>query len=172
MASDERELNPYAAPKEASKSGKRTKKKVRTEQDDQDDTIQEIVRSFQRTRSWISFFATLSYIGTALLIIGGIAVAALMGNSKAGSALGPGIFLVYLVLGIVYAVFGSRLFRYRDAINNVIRSEGRIEHIADAVEKQAQFWTLAGQVTIAIMVLYFIFLMFGVIAGVSAGLPR
>jgi len=159
MSSEERELNPYAAPKDASKSGKRTKKKVRAAQDDQDDAIQDIVQSFQRTRSWISFFATLSYIGAAILVIGGLVVAALSSNTRSGpiATLGPGILVVYLILAIVYGVFGSRLFRYRDAINNVIRSEGRIEHIADAVERQSQFWTLAGQVTIAMFLLYVVF---------------
>jgi len=173
MSSDERELNPYAAPKDLKNPGKRTKKKVRVEQEDQDGPIQDIVQSFQRTRSWISLFGTLSYIGAAFAIIGGIGVAvassaaAVSSNAKSGplAAFGPGLLLVYLILGIVYGVFGSRLFRYRDAINNVIRSEGRIEHIADAVERQAQFWTLAGQVFIATFLLYALIIGIAVASG-------
>lgn len=167
--SEERELNPYAAPKEAEKSAKRTKKKARAENND-DETIQEIVRSFQKTRSWIALFGVLSYIGTAVLIIAGIAVAFISSGTKAGvlSSLGPGILLLYLILGIVYAVIGARLLRYRDAIDKVVRSDGRLEDIAEAVERQSQFWSLVGQFTLVMFGLYVVSAMIGAVAGAAA----
>lgn len=167
--SEERELNPYAAPKEAEKSAKRTKKKARAENND-DETIQQIVRSFQKTRSWIAFFGVLSYIGTAVLIIAGIGMAYLSTSAKSGilASMGPGIMVVYLILGIVYAVVGARLLRYRDAIDRVVRSDGRLEDIAEAVERQSQFWNLVGQVTVVMFGLYVVSAMIGAVAGAAS----
>lgn len=172
MSSDERELNPYAAPKEAGKSGKRVKKKTRPATDVDDNVIQDIVRSFQKTRSWISFFGVLSYLGAVVLVIAGVALLLFASAGKSEMAImrtiGPGIFVVYLIIGAAYAAFGSRLFRYRDAIDNVIRSDGRMEYIAEAVERQANFWTLAGQTAIVIMGMYMIFGVIGGMLGASS----
>lgn len=166
--SEERELNPYAAPREGKKSLKRTKKKARSDNDDED-TIQQIVRSFQKTRSWISFFGILSYVGAVIAVIGGAFVAFMSSQTRGPLAtLGPGVLLVYLVLAVVYVVFGARLLRYRDAIDEVIRSEGQLEHIGNAVERQAQFWSLAGQAFVALLILYGIVVIVGAAAGAAS----
>lgn len=166
--SEERELNPYAAPQEGKKSVKRTKKKARNDNADED-TIQQIVRSFQKTRSWIAFFGILSYIGAVIAVIGGAFVAFMSSQTRGPLAtLGPGVLLVYLVLAVVYVVFGARLLRYRDAIDEVIRSEGQIEHIGNAVERQAQFWSLAGQTCVALLILYGIVVIVGAAAGAAS----
>jgi len=166
--SEQRELNPYAAPKEGHKSAKRTKKKARSGNDDED-TIQQIVRSFQKTRSWIAFFGVLSYIGAVIAAIGGAFVAFMSTQARGPfAALGPGVLLIYLVLAVVYVVFGARLLRYRDAIDDVIRSEGQIEHIGNAIERQAQFWSLAGQTFVALLILYGIVAIVGAAVGVAS----
>lgn len=170
MASDERENNPYAAPKDGGTKKKRPKKKVEVDLEDNESAIDQIVHSFQKTRGWISFFGVLCYIGAGILGIGGIAMLALTSNTAAGrigAALGPFVLVLYGMLAALYAVIGARLFRYRDAINNVVRNEGRLEHIADAVERQAQFWTLIGQISVASLVLYGIILMLGIMVGAS-----
>jgi hypothetical protein len=172
MAREESEVNPYAAPKEGSEKKKRTKKKVRAEDDDNDNdrAIQDIVQSFQKTRSWISFFATLSYIGAVVLAIAGIVILAMSSNTslgRAASVLGPFGLVLYGGLAALYVVIGGRLVKYRDAINNVIRNDGQLEHIADAVERQAQFWTLVGQIAVATLVLYGIIIALGAMAGAS-----
>lgn len=170
MASDERENNPYAAPKEGGAKKKRIKKKVTVDLEDDESAIEAIVRSFQKTRSWISFFGTLCYISAGFLGIGGIVMLALTSNTRAGqlgAMLGPFALVLYGMLAALYVVIGTRLLRYRDAINNVIRNEGRLEHIADAVERQAQFWTLIGQITVATLVIYGFVVLIGVMAGAS-----
>jgi len=170
MATEERENNPYAAPKEGGEKKKRVKKKVRVEREDDDTTIDQIVRSFQKTESWISFFGVLSYIGAVVLGIAGIFMLAITSDTRLGRAsafVGPFALLLYGALAATYAVVGARLIRYRDAIKNVIRNDGQLEHIADAVERQAQFWTFVGRLSVAAMVLYGIILMVGLMAGAA-----
>jgi hypothetical protein len=170
MATEERENNPYAAPKEGGTKRKRVKKKVNVDLVDDETTIDQIVRSFQKTESWISFFGALSYIGAVILAIGGIVMLAITSDTRLGRAsafVGPFALLLYGALAATYAVVGARLFRYRDAIKNVVRNDGQLEHIADAVERQAQFWTFVGKLSVAAMVLYGIILIIGLIAGAS-----
>lgn len=170
MASDERENNPYAAPKEGGVKKKRIKKKVSVDLEDDESSIEQIVHSFQKTRAWISLFGILSYIGAGILGIAGIIMLAMTSDTRAGqlgAMLGPFALVLYGMLAAVYVIIGTRLFRYRDAINNVVRNEGKLEHIADAVERQAQFWTLVGQITVAGLVLYGFIFVFALVAGAS-----
>lgn len=158
MSSEEQELNPYAAPNETGKTTKRIKKKA-PEVENDDSILQDIIRAFQKTRSWVSLFAGLSRVAAALHVIAGIFMAFLAARGEGrmavfGPSLGPPVALaIYVLLGAIYAVLSWRLFRYRDAISNLIRNDGRLDSIADAVEQQARFWAWAGQTAVVLFVM-------------------
>lgn len=170
MSSNNRELNPYAAPKDTGKSSKRVKKK-KTNSDDNPGAIDEIVRSFEKTRSWISFFGVLTYLGVALLILGSVALLAMPSKPTPGNPLsnfGPAIALVYLVIGVIYVFVGRRLFRYRDAITGVMQSNGDLDDIAYAVRQQFEFWQLVGRITVSMLVLYGFIIIIAIMAAGAA----
>ncbi|MDC3980020.1 hypothetical protein [Polyangium jinanense] len=152
--SNEDELNPYEAPKET-KTTKRPKKKKAAEDDaPHDPSIDAIVYSLQKTRPWISLFGTLSYIGAVGLVVFGLYTMTSTSTSRAIGDYGAIAFIVYLILAILYAVVGSRLFRYRDSINQVIATDGRLDFIATAIERQREFWAFVGMMTVVLLGLY------------------
>ncbi len=163
MSSEEQELNPYSTPKETATTTKRIKKHAREEVEENDDSIiQDIIRSFQKTRSWVSFFAVLSRFSAAIFVMAG-GVLALMAarEDEPIAALRLLVGLAYALMGPAAAILSWRLFRYRDAISNVIRSDGRLDYIADAVEQQARCWTLAGPMALVLFAIRIAYIMIG-----------
>jgi hypothetical protein len=152
--SNAEELNPYEAPKET-KTTKRPKKKKASEDDlPHDPAIDAIVFSLQKTRPWITLFGTLSYIGAVALVVFGLYTMTSTSTSRALGEFGAVAFIVYLILAILYAFIGTRLFRYRDSINQVIASDGRLDFIATAIERQREFWAFVGVMTVVLLGLY------------------
>ena len=43
---------------------------------------------------------------------------------------------------------------YRDSIRRVTISDGRLDAVADAVDKQQKFWAFVGGLTVAMLVIY------------------
>ncbi|TKC94612.1 hypothetical protein [Polyangium fumosum] len=151
--SNAEELNPYEAPKET-KTTKRPKKKKSEDDPPHDPAIDAIVFSLQKTRPWITLFGTLSYIGAVGLVVFGLYAMTSSPMSRALGEVGAVAFLVYLILAILYAVIGTRLFRYRDSINQVIAADGRLDFIATAIERQREFWAFVGVMTVVLLGLY------------------
>lgn len=153
MSNDD-ELNPYEAPKETNTT-KRPKKKKSAEDDaPHDPAIDAIVFSLQKTRPWITLFGTLSYIGAVGLVVFGLYAMTSSPMARAIGEVGAVAFIVYLILAVLYAVIGSRLFRYRDSINQVIAADGRLDFIATAMERQREFWAFVGMMTVVLLGLY------------------
>ncbi|MDI1450192.1 hypothetical protein [Polyangium sp. 6x1] len=153
------DLNPYEAPKETNTT-KRIKKKKAVEDDaPHDPSIDAIVFSLQRTRPWITLFGTLCFLGAVGLVVFGLYM------TKMGPDYNPaywvGAFIAYITLAILYVVTGIRLFRYRDSIKQVIASDGRLDFIATAIERQREFWAFVGVVTVVLLGLYLLLILGG-----------
>jgi hypothetical protein len=143
------ELNPYAEPRAVEK--KRPKKKAQgAERDPAMDALQE---SFRRTRPWISFFTVLGYIGAGALVLLGIltVVTPTRGPVNEYRTL---LLFVYLAAAVIYSFISARLGRYRESIDDVLRSDGELHLVALAIERQREFWALVGWVTIVAMSIY------------------
>ncbi|MRG94405.1 hypothetical protein [Polyangium spumosum] len=153
--SNETELNPYEAPKET-KGTKRTRKKKELAEDDHEQSaaIDAIVFSLRKTRPWITLFGTLSYIFAVVLVGFGLYSMSATSSSRVLGEIGAVTFVLYLLIAILYGVIGTRLFRYRDSINQVLASEGRLEFVATAIERQREFWALVGVMTVVLLGLY------------------
>jgi len=158
--------NPYEAPKASKKPAKRQKKAL-ADDDEIESAVFAIVAAFQRTRPWVSFFGILSYFGAGASVLGALlGVVAPSPSNLTG--VGPFVFLFYLVVAVIYALLGQRLFRYREGIDSVLRSDGRLDSIATAVERQGEFWSLAGQTTIMFIGFTVLVVIAGVFIGVSS----
>ena len=153
--SNDSELNPYEAPKET-KAAKRPKKKKELEETSHENqaAIDSIVHSLRNTRPWITLFGTLSFIGAAGLVVFGLYTMSLSSSRRSIGEYGAAAFIVYVVLAILYGVVGTRLFRYREGINQVIATEGRLDFIATAIERQREFWAFVGVMTVVLIGLY------------------
>jgi hypothetical protein len=111
------------------------------------------------TRPWtllvavvLIIFAVFMLLGTAGIILGGLAVS--MGAKGVGESLA-----IFLVLGIVYGVgavtymlMGIYLAKYSSAISTVVMT-GHAQDMTQALEQQRKFWKLAGIITLVMTVL-------------------
>ena len=155
MASDVDELNPYEAPKAKGEDNRTRRPKKKTSRSSDGDALarSRIVDAFARTRRWLTFFGVLSYIGAALIVVAGLATQSMSALSRTYSSETFVVTtVVTVVIGILYVVIGLRLFRYRDAVDRV--EEGDLSTVANAVERQQEWWAFIGRLTIAGMVLY------------------
>jgi hypothetical protein len=144
MANDNDEGNASAPPKAKQKPAKPSKR-ARTEDSTEDD-FAAIRIAFEKTRPWVAIFAVTNYIGAGWLVLTG--VTGLATPSKA-----PWV-LPCFGLALIYVLMGRRLGRYRDSIRSVSQGEGRLDAIADAVEKQQQLWLFIGFQTFIMLGLY------------------
>jgi hypothetical protein len=109
------------------------------------------------TKPWARFFSILGFIGAALMIAGGIAVAVFAGVLGLGG-LGPAesaIGIVYVVMGGLYIPGSIYLSRYATRIGNLMLSQN-VQDLESALEAQKSFWRFIGLVTATVLVLYLI----------------
>ena len=129
------------------------------------------VDALRKTRPWVILFAILSFIGSGFLVLGGVA-AFFMGSLPTGGQANPfgqfgwALGLVYLVLGAVYIYPGVRLLQYGLAIGRLVQGGGRGADLELALGLQMRFWRFAGILTLAMIALYFVFIV--VIIGAAA----
>jgi len=64
------------------------------------------------------------------------------------------------------------MWRYASSIGQLSLSGGSMDALADAVAKQASFWRFVGIMTAAIMGLYVVAIVIGVVVGIGAAVTR
>ncbi len=109
-----------------------------------------IMAAMRQTRPWVTFMAVLGFIGTGLMVLGGIAF---MLTAPTGMPGGPAIGLVYLVVAALYGAGATLLHRYRSSIASMERGCG-IDALENALEHQKSFWRFVGITAAATLGLY------------------
>ena len=123
------------------------------------------VEMLRQTRPWVMLMGVLCFIGSAFMLLGGLAViamGALASATTAKSAAPMALGLVYVPLSGLYIYPGLKLTKYGGAIGRLLQSRA-IPDLDAALEQQKSFWKFAGITTIVMIVLY-IFLFIGMMA--------
>ncbi len=111
------------------------------------------------TRPWVLLvavvliiFAVFMLLGTAGIILAGVAMS--MGGEAAGAPMA--IFLVigaiYGVGAITYMLMGIYLAKYSSAISTAVMT-GHAQDMTQALEQQRKFWKVAGIVTLIMLLI-------------------
>ncbi|HTQ43654.1 MAG TPA: DUF5362 family protein [Polyangiaceae bacterium] len=124
------------------------------------------VEMLRQTRPWVMLMGVLCFIGSAFMLLGGLAVIAMGalaaatagGKSAAPMALG----IVYIPLSALYIYPGLKLTKFGGAIGRLVQSRAAPDLDA-ALEQQKSFWKFAGITTVVMIVLY-IFVIIGAMA--------
>ena len=129
----------------------------------------QMLRSVVGTGPWVRFFSVLGFISVGFMVLGGLAmlVMSLIGGAMApstGMAFMLPLAALYFVIGVVY--FFPSLFLWQSASAVVRMKQGAVcEGLETALEKLRKFWKFIGIFTIVFLVLYPIFIVVLLIAG-------
>jgi len=128
-----------------------------------------MIRSIGGTGPWVRFFAVLGFISVGFMVLGGLAMLlmSLVGGaiaSSTGIALMIPLAAVYFVIGVVY--FFPSLFLWQSASAIVRMKQGAVgEGVETALDKLRKFWKFIGIFTIVFLVLYPVFIVVLLVAG-------
>lgn len=135
-----------------------------------------VVESLRRTRPWVLFIGVVVLIGCALMVLLALAMMLLGGIAGVGDSFGiggpiGGLLLggIYLVFAALYVIPGVHLLRYSSAIKR-FGPEPTAESVAGALRHQYAFWRFVGIVTIAVIALYALLIVIGVIVGIAGAM--
>ncbi|WP_291725563.1 DUF5362 family protein [Bernardetia sp.] len=134
-------------------------------------------KSFLATSaSWGKFLAIMGFIGTALMILGGIAmmfVGAISNSFSTGTTMNPfgafggvGIGLLYLFLAIFYFFPALYLYNFSSKTKSAIRNSDSSE-LEQAFKNLKSMFLFLGVTTIVFIALYVLGIIFAMIAGAS-----
>ncbi len=130
------------------------------------------IEALRQTRPWVLFLAVMAFIGSAFLLLGGVSML-LLGASMPRTPGAPPMGILaafYIPMAALYIYPGMKLWQYGQAIGRLVSSRSN-EDLEIALTQQKSFWKFAGIVTIAMMVLYALAIVLGVIAAM-VGMSR
>lgn len=114
------------------------------------------IEALRQTRPWVFFLAVLGFIGSGLMVLGGLSLAA-VGAFMASSSteFPPWLGLIYVVLAPIYVAPSVKLVKYAGAIRRLMAS-GSSAELERALIEQKGFWKLVGIMVITLLVVYVI----------------
>jgi hypothetical protein len=129
------------------------------------------VEMLRQTRPWVMLMGVLCFIGSAFMLLGGLAVMAMgaMESAAGKSALPMALGLVYVPLSALYIYPGLKLTKYGGAIGRLLQSRASPDLDA-ALEQQKSFWKFSGITTIVMIVLYILFFIGMMAVGVGTAM--
>ena len=118
-------------------------------------------RYLNQTRPWARFMSIMVFIGTAFMVLGGLALFLVgitgnlvtAGNNTFGQIPGGGfgVGLIYLVMAVLYVPPGIFLSRYASAIK-ALESTRTSQALDKALKYQKSFWRYVGILTVVCLV--------------------
>ncbi len=127
------------------------------------------VQQLATTKPWVRFISVMAFIGAGFLLLAaaGMFIAsfavgssvmskASQGNPAFGAIGGfVGLAAIYAVLAFVYIFPALKLWKYANAIGNLLLT-GREEDLIAALNQQRSFWKFVGIMIIVMLVVYLI----------------
>ena len=122
----------------------------------------------QQTKPWVMFLSIISFIGSGLMLLGGVSMIALGALAPSGSpvptaALGA----VYIPMAALYIYPALKLWGFSGAIGRLLASRSNMD-LEAALGQQKSFWKFAGIVTIVMIALYALFFVGMIVVGIAA----
>lgn len=159
-------VNPYAAPVSRQVAVSGGEVSVRT------------VGLLRGTRGWVMLMAVIGAIGSAMMVLGALAMLLLggaMGAAGAGAGIPGmpagmmgGIAVIYLVMAGLYVYPVVKLFQFCGAVQSLSRTRAQSD-LERALNAQRVFWKFIGIMMLAGIVIYVIAIAALVGTGVMAG---
>jgi hypothetical protein len=162
-------MSPYQTPSHSSENS-----------DDHSAVSAMVVNQLVRTRAWVRLCSVLGFVGSAFMVLaglamllGGAAASATMANNSAtpamyGSGMIAGMGAAYLVFSILYIYPSLKLWQYASGISQLESSQHTID-LETALDKQRSFWKFVGLMFTIILCLYGLAIVVGIIAAVAMG---
>jgi len=130
------------------------------------------VEMLRQTRPWVMLMGVLCFIGSAFMLLGGLAVIAMSAlESAATKSVFPtaALGVIYIPLAGLYIYPGLKLTKYGGAIGRLLQSRAAPDLDA-ALEQQKSFWKFAGITTIVMIVVYILFFIGMMAVGVGTAM--
>ena len=130
-----------------------------------------------QTRPWVLFLSVLMFVGSAFLVLGGLAMFAM---GAAGGAMGSregatfgALGLLYLPVVALYVYPALKLWGYGSAIGRLVSSRA-VGDLEAALSEQKSFWKFLGIMTLVVFALYAVAFVGIALLGVAAvtSVPR
>jgi hypothetical protein len=129
-----------------------------------------MVTHLRETKPWVRLMSVLGFIGSALMLVLGIFMPFLGAVSEEfGVVGGVAMGLVYLFVGFFYFFPSLLLFRYANAIRDLLKS-GDNSAMESALAHQKRFWRLVGIATLVMPALYAVILVITAVVVILAAL--
>ena len=118
------------------------------------DVTPRTIEFLKQTKPWVRFIAVLMFIGCALLVLAALVViVAGAAFTDFGRVFTVPLGIMYFLLGLLYFVPALFLFRYADAIENLMRRKTS-DALESALEHQKSFWKFVGILTVILLIAY------------------
>lgn len=138
-----------------------------------------VIDQLARTRGWTLFFAIMLWLGAALLLLSGIAMAILgsMGSSLGaagansplggleGPLLGIGIGIFYFILALIYIYPALKLTKFSKKVSDLMKVPSE-EGLVSALDEQRGFWKYVGIMMILFIAFYILIIIGAMIFGI------
>jgi len=117
-----------------------------------------ILQALRQTKPWVTMMGVLCFIAAVLTILGGLTVVFFVafgggGVSRAPLAMGIGMAVAYLAIGLMYILPGTYLMRYSRRIKALLASPST-SGLEEALVAQKSFWKCVGMMFLALILLY------------------
>lgn len=112
------------------------------------------VQLMYQTRPWVLFLSVLMFLGSALLVIVGLAMFGMSAAMGSSGGMPMGLMgLVYLPAAALYVYPAKKLWGYGSAIGRLTASR-QVSDLEAALGEQKSFWKFLGVMTIVMFGLY------------------
>ena len=127
------------------------------------------VQLMYQTRPWVLFLSVLMFIGSAFMVLGGLAMFGMSAVAGSGSSgLGMGMMgLMYLPFAALYVYPAKKLWGYGSAIGRMTTSRSTTD-LEAALGEQKSFWKFLGIMTIVMFAIYIVFFIGLAVFGAAA----
>lgn len=124
----------------------------------------------KQTKPWVTFLSVMGFIGSGLMLLSGIfmMIAGAFVPKSGPTPFSPMLLgLFYLPMAFLYIYPSLKLWGYSSAIGRLLMQNSSA-NLEAALAQQKSFWKFLGILTIAMMVLYALFIVGMIVVGFTA----
>ena len=160
--------NPYTAPAPAASHYGSTGSEPYRSESDRAEVSDAAVEMLRQTKPWVMFLSIVSFIGSGLMLLGGVSMMALGAFQPSGSAMPTAALgAVYIPMAMLYIYPALKLWGFSGAIGRLLASRSNMD-LETALGQQKSFWKFAGIVTIVMIALYAVLIVGMMVVGFAA----
>jgi Family of unknown function (DUF5362) len=137
--------------------------------DDRAEVSDVAVELLRQTKPWVTFLSVVAFIGSALMLLGGVVMMAAGALAPSGSAVpAAAMGAIYIPMAFLYIYPGLKLWGFSSAIGRLLASRSNMD-LEAALGQQKSFWKFSGIMTVVVIALYAVMFIGLMVVGVAAG---